>query len=69
MPKENELTNQRELTEQELEFVAGELPMSWDGSSGPGVCTRRIPDARLLFCRIATLTQGIDQVRNSRRSR
>ena len=27
MPKENELTNQRELTEQELEFVAGGFPM------------------------------------------
>jgi hypothetical protein len=31
MPKENELTNQRELTEQELEFVAGGFPdvMEW----------------------------------------
>jgi hypothetical protein len=31
MPKENELTNQRELTEQELELVAGGFPdvMEW----------------------------------------
>jgi hypothetical protein len=35
MPKENELTNQRELTEQELEFVAGGFPNVMEWFFGP----------------------------------
>ena len=67
MPKENELTNQRELTEQELEFVAGGFPdvMEWffgpyfslllnDGSNCPAS-----------VCGTHTLTQRKSTMNNS----